>query len=65
MDLIKECESISRPPLLDRINYGDWNVQMSVFIRSFDMKVWRSVLIGWCPPTKIDDDGKSMVNTKS
>ena len=22
-------------------------------------------MIGWCPPTKIDDDGKTMVKTKS
>ena len=22
-------------------------------------------MIGWCPPTKIDDDGKTLVKTKS
>ena len=37
---------------------------MLVFIKSLDMKAWRLVLTGWCPPTKIDADGKTMVKTK-
>ena len=38
---------------------------MCIFLKSLDMKVWRSILIGWCPPTKIDDDGIIVVNTRS
>ena len=62
---MKEGESISHYSLLDGINYGYWNVWMCVFIKSLDMKACRSVLIGWCPPTKIDDDGKTMVKSNS
>ena len=38
---------------------------MCIFIKSLDMKVRRLVLIGWCPLTKIDDDGKMVVKTSS
>ena len=38
---------------------------MHVLIKDLDMNVWRSVLKGWYPPTKIDDDRKTVVKTKS
>ena len=44
MDLMKEGESTSRPPLFDRTTYDDWKVPMRVYIKSLDIKVWRSVL---------------------
>ena len=44
MDLMKEGQSISRPPLLDGTTYDDWKVRMCVYIKSLDIKVWRSVL---------------------
>ena len=65
MDLIKEGESTIRPPLLDRTNYKYWIVRMRVYIKSLDIKVWKSVLIRWSPPTKIDNDGKTVVKTMS
>ena len=46
MDLLKEGESTSRPPLLDGTKYGYWKVHMLVFIKSLDMKAWRLVLTG-------------------
>ena len=55
----------NRSTLLNVTNYGDWKVRTCVFIKSLDMKVWRSVLIGWCPLTKINDDRKTVVKTKS
>ena len=64
MDLMKEGESTSRPPLLDEMNYGYWKVQICVYIKSLNIKVWRSILTGWSPPTKIDNDGKTVVKTK-
>ena len=64
MDLLKEGESTSRPPLLDRTNYSYWKFWMHVFFKSLDMKAWRSVLTGWCPSTMIDDNGKTVVKTK-
>ena len=60
-----EGESTSCPPLLNGTNYGYWKVRMRVFIRSLDMKAWKSVLTGSYPLTKIDDDGKTMVKTMS
>ena len=65
MDLMKDSESTSCPPLLDGTNYEYWKVRMCVYIKSLDIKVWRSVFTGWSPPTKIDNDGKTMVKTKS
>ena len=64
-DLMKEGESTSCLPLLDGTNYGYWKFRMHVYIKSLDIKVWISILIGWSPPTKIDNDGKTMVKTKS
>ena len=40
MDLLKESESRSRPPLLDGTNYRYWKVHIHVFIKSPDMKAW-------------------------
>ena len=64
MDLLNEGESTSCPPLLEGTKYGYSKVQMLVFIKSLDMKAWRLVFTGWCPPTKIDADGKTMVKNK-
>ena len=64
MDLMKECESKSHPPLLDETNYGYWKVRMHVYTKSLDIKVWGSIFIEWSPPTKMDNDRKTMVKTK-
>ena len=31
---------------------------MPTFINTLDEKAWKSVLVGWSPPTKMDDEGK-------
>ena len=65
MDLMKDGESTSCLPLFDGTNYKYWKVWMRVYIKSLDIKVWRSVLSRWSPPTKIDNDGKTVVKTMS
>ena len=44
MDLMKESESTSRPPLLDVTNYGYWKAWMDAFIKTIDEKPWRPVV---------------------
>ena len=34
---------------------------MKVFIRALDVRVWRSILIGWTPLTVTDSEGKSSI----
>ncbi|TYK04824.1 Receptor-like protein 12 [Cucumis melo var. makuwa] len=38
MDGIREGNSTSRPPLLDRGNYGYWKSRMEAFLMSLDMR---------------------------
>ena len=49
---------MEHPPLFDRMNYAYWRVRMRSFINTLDEKAWKSVLSGWSPPTKRDDEGK-------
>ena len=65
MDLMKEGESTSRPPLLDGTNYGYWKERMRAFIKSIDEKSWRSILQGWKPPTKTDVEGKTVPKSEA
>ena len=36
---------------------------MRAFINTLDEKAWKSVLAGWSPPTKMDDEGKIVPKT--
>ena len=42
-------------PLLDDKNYSYWKVRVKAYIKAIDKSAWRSILIGWTPPTVIID----------
>ena len=58
MNFLKKGVSVERPPLFDGTNYAYWRVRMREFISTLDEKAWISLLAGWSPPTKMDDEGK-------
>ncbi|CAM8947911.1 unnamed protein product [Rhodiola kirilowii] len=47
---LKEGQSITRPPLLERSNYATWKPVMRSFLKSLDEKAWKAVLKGWTEP---------------
>ncbi|CAM8877637.1 unnamed protein product [Rhodiola kirilowii] len=47
---LKEGQSITRPPLLEGLNYATWNPVMRSFLKSLDEKAWRAVIRGWTEP---------------
>ena len=51
MDFPREGSSIVRPSLLNRTNYPNWKVEMRVFLKSIDERVWLAIVNGWTPPT--------------
>ena len=48
--------STARPPLLDEKNYTYWKVKVKAYIKAIDERSWRSVVIGWAPPTMTTDE---------
>ncbi|KAA0045095.1 Receptor-like protein 12 [Cucumis melo var. makuwa] len=58
MDGIREGNSTTRPPLLDRGNYRYWKSHMVAFLMSLDMRCWRAIILGWEHPTEKDEIGK-------
>ena len=58
MNFLKEGRLVKCPPLFDGTNYAYWRVRMRAFMNTLDEKAWKSILVGWCPPMKIDDEGK-------
>ncbi|XP_073019134.1 uncharacterized protein [Primulina eburnea] len=49
--------TVFRPPVLDGSNYALWKVNMRMYIKSIEERVWQRVLDGWSPPKIVDDDG--------
>ena len=49
-----EGHSTNRPPLFDGLNYQFWSNRISIFIRSYDYKMWDVVLDGLYVPMKIN-----------
>ena len=47
--------SSARPPLLDDKNYSYWKVRVKAYIKAINESAWRSILIGWTPPTVTTD----------
>ncbi|XP_012833641.1 PREDICTED: uncharacterized protein LOC105954517 [Erythranthe guttata] len=43
------------PPLLGELNYSDWKIRMKMFIKSIDEWAWRAIVIGWTPPTSMNE----------
>ena len=37
---------------------------MRAFFNTLDEKAWKSILAGWSPPTKMDDEGKIVPKTE-
>ena len=56
MDPMKNKMSIKCPCLLDDQNYGDWKIHVSMFIKSFGIEEWESIVSGWTIPTKIKNE---------
>ena len=57
MSFLAEGGSISRPSLLDGLNYPYWKARIKAFIKALDEKAWRSALSSWKHPTTKDDKG--------
>ncbi|KAA0065470.1 gag-pol polyprotein [Cucumis melo var. makuwa] len=58
MDGIHEGNSTTRPPMLDRGNYGYSKARIATFLMSLDMRCWRAIIARWEHPTEIDETGK-------
>ena len=46
----------TRPPLLDDKNYAYWKIRVKAYIKAIDERSWKSVVIGWTPPTVTTDE---------
>ena len=62
MQEMENSISFARPPLLDDKNYSYWKVRVKAYIKAIDESAWRSILIGWTPPTITTD---SAITSKS
>ncbi|KAG9442758.1 hypothetical protein H6P81_018612 [Aristolochia fimbriata] len=52
-----EWASNTTPPSLDETNYSYWKAKMQIYIKAQDERAWRSVEVGWTPPTKEVGEG--------
>lgn len=50
MDNAKIGGFVNRPPIIDGTNYDYWKARMIVFLKSMDIKTWKSGIKGWTPP---------------
>ena len=50
MDMFREGGSMTRPPMLDGVNYPYWKTKMRAYLKSIDERVWMAVSEGWVPP---------------
>ena len=41
---------MTRPPMLDGVNYPYWKTKMRAYLKSIDERVWMAVSEGWVPP---------------
>ncbi|CAM8997154.1 unnamed protein product [Rhodiola kirilowii] len=57
---LKEGQSITRPPLLEGLNYATWKPVMRSFLKSLDEKAWRAVMRGWTEPMMNNLTGESV-----
>ncbi|CAM8920240.1 unnamed protein product [Rhodiola kirilowii] len=57
---LKEGQSITRPSLLEGLNYATWKPVMRSFLKSLDEKVWKAVLKGWTEPMMNNLTGESI-----
>ena len=57
---MKNSISSARPLLLDDKNYSYWKIKVKAYITAIDESVWRSILIGWTPPTIITDSATTL-----
>ena len=64
MSRFSKGESITCPPLLDRMNYPYWKTRMRAFILALDVRAWRSILTRWSPPTTEDSEGNEIIKVE-
>ena len=53
---MKSSVAVARPPLLDDKNYAYWKIRVNAYIKATDERSWKSVVIGWTPPTVTTDE---------
>ena len=56
-----EGHSTNRPPIFDGSNYQFWSNRMSIFMQSYDYKMWDVVLDGPYVPMKTSTGVKALV----
>ncbi|KAL6521579.1 hypothetical protein OROGR_018148 [Orobanche gracilis] len=51
--------ALNRPPFFDGSNYMTWNKNMSIFIRAYDIEIWKIICLGPKVPPKSDGSLKN------
>jgi len=51
-----EFSPLLKFPIFDCSNYAYWKARMKLALKSFDERVWLSVINGWSPPTHLVDN---------
>ena len=64
MSLLSEDASVNCPPLLDVMSYLYRKTRMRAFIRTLNVKAWRSILIGLSPHTTKDFEGNETIKVE-
>ncbi|GAA0172400.1 hypothetical protein LIER_26236 [Lithospermum erythrorhizon] len=64
MECFKKGGSITRPPLLDGLNYSYWKAKVTAFLRSIDTKTWKVVCTGLMTPTVTDKSEPKATGTE-
>ena len=49
-----EGNALNRPPLFDRSNFNIWKKRMTIFIQSYDIEIWKVIVLGPKIPKKED-----------
>ncbi|KAI3462422.1 hypothetical protein Pfo_019085 [Paulownia fortunei] len=62
MNILREGDSVSHPPLLEGSNYSYWKTRMRAFIKSVDEKAWKSVVFGWEHPIMENEKNGTLDN---
>ena len=55
-----EGKSTTRPPFFDGLNYTYWKNRMQIFLCAQNIEEWKSIRLGYTPPTHAMSIGKSI-----
>ena len=54
-----EGNALNRPPLFDGSNFNTWKKRMTIFIQSFDIEIWKVIVLGPKVPKREDGSLKA------